>query len=98
MNYCFLKVIHFAYEQLKQKPSSLIELRELHTTLEQYCKENDLQRKYKEELSNVMNDDFLILKNGRTLYIGLSDSIKLTASTLMIGDHSLTEKLMSRNK
>ena len=103
INYCFLKVIHFAYEQLKQKPSSLIELRELHTRLEQYCKENDLQRKYnitefKEELSNVMNDDFQIIKNGRTLYIGLSDSIKLAASTLMIGNDSLTEKLIDVTK
>ena len=63
MNYCFLKVIQFAYEQLKQKPSSLIELRELHSKLEQYFEENNLQRKYniiesKNELSNVINDDF----------------------------------------
>ena len=68
MNYCFLKVIQFAYEQLKQKPSSLIELHELHSKLEQYFEENNLQRKYnitesKNELSYVINDDFQINKN-----------------------------------
>ena len=103
MNYCFLKVIQLAYEQLKQKPSSLIELRELHSKLEQYFEENNLQRKYnitesKNELSYVMNDDFQIIKNKKILYLGLPDSIKSAASTMMIGDDSLTEKRIEISK
>ena len=98
INYCFLKVIQFAYEQLKQKPSSLIELRELHSKLEQYFEDNNLHRKYnitqfKNELSNVINEDFQIIKNKKVLYLGLSDSIKSAASVAMIGNDLLPEKM-----
>ena len=103
MNYCLLKVIQFAYEQLKQKPSFLIELRELHSKLEQYFEENNLQQKYnitesENELSYVMNDDFQIIKNKKILYLGLPDSIKSAASTMMIGDDSLAEKMIEITK
>ena len=103
MNYCFLKVIQFAYEQLKQKPSSLIEHRELHSKLEQYFEENNLQRKYnitesKNELSYVMNDDFQIIKNKKILYFGLPDSINSAASTMMVGDEPLTKNMIEITK
>ena len=92
MNYCFFKVVQFAHEQLKQKPPSLIELRELHFKLEQYYfEENNLQRRYnitefKNELANVMNNDFQIIKNKKILYLGFPGSTKSDASTMMVGD------------
>ena len=71
----------------------MIELRKLQSRLEQHFRENNLQRSYnitefRIELSNIMGDDFEIIKVKKVLCLCLADSVKCAASTAMINDTS----------